>query len=133
VEKSWKDGKKRIGCFVLKLHAPAHEPGQGTFAAGANHPILAGSLALDQVKEVDRRSWRHAAYSMGIASRKHDQIPRGQGYGFGLALRQETAPSTLHDVEHSSVIGDTDAPRRPELGPEVYAAAKTHTSQYGGK
>src|SRR5262249_12656777 len=51
----------------------------------------------------------------------------------GLALRQETAPSVLHDVEHGSVIGDTDAPRRTELGPEVHAAAKTRTSQDVGE
>jgi hypothetical protein len=74
VEKRWKHDKKRVGSFVLKLQAPAHEPGDGSLAAAVNYLVLAYARALDDFKKADCLGRGQAAQDMGIASREDNEV-----------------------------------------------------------
>jgi hypothetical protein len=54
VKQRRKNNGKRVGVPVLELHAAADESGNTPFAASANYPVFALTVAFDELEEVDR-------------------------------------------------------------------------------
>ena len=76
----------------LARHVPAHEPGDGTAAAGAQRAQIA---RLDLGRDPVIREWRpgrlFAAHVVRIAMRKDDDVTRRELEGFSILHLDEGA------------------------------------------